>query len=147
MCEAGSARRAACPVEACGFVHWDNPVPVVAALVEFDGRILLARNVAWPEKAFGLITGYLERDETPEEAIVREVAEELALTAEAVALIGLYAFPDKNQLIVAYHVRAGGTIRLNEELAEIRLIEPARLKAWDYGTGPAVRDWLAARAA
>jgi len=145
--EAGGVERAACANPACGFVHWDNPVPVVAALVEIDERILLARNVAWPEKVFGLITGYLERDESPEQAVVREVGEELGLTASGVELIGLYPFAAKNQLIIAYHVRAAGDVLLNEELAEYRLIEPEKLKAWDFGTGPAVRDWLAAHQA
>ena len=42
---------------------------------------------------------------------------------------------------------AEGRIVLNEELAEVRLIEPERLKAWDFGTGFAVADWLLARAA
>ncbi|NJD26299.1 MAG: NUDIX domain-containing protein [Betaproteobacteria bacterium] len=141
----GDGVRLACPDAGCGFVHWDNPVPVVAALVELDGRIVLARNVAWPERAFGLITGYLERDETPEDAVVREVVEELGLTVTGVTLIGLYSFAAKNQLLIAYHVRAAGSVTLNEELAEYRLIEPERLKAWDFGTGPAVRDWLARR--
>lgn len=139
--------RAACPDAACGFVHWDNPVPVVAALVEVDGRVVLARNVAWPEKVFGLVTGYLERDEAPAAAVCREVAEELGVTATRADLIGLYPFPAKNQLLIAYHVVADGQIRLNEELAEYRLIDPGRLKPWDYGTGFAVRDWLLARAA
>lgn len=126
---------------------WDNPVPVVAALVECDGRVVLARNVAWPEKQFGLITGYLERDETPEVAVVREVAEELGLAAQSVKLIGLYNFALKNQLLIAYHVQASGRLVLNEELAEFKLIEPAKLKAWEYGTGLAVRDWLAKQSA
>jgi NADH pyrophosphatase NudC (nudix superfamily) len=143
---AGGLARPACADDACGFVLWDNPVPVVAALVEHEGRIVLARNVAWPEKAFGLVTGYLERDEAPEDAVAREVAEELGLAAKAVSLIGLYPFPQKNQLLIAYHVVADGQIVLNEELAEFRLIEPERLKAWDFGTGFAVRDWLLARA-
>ena len=51
--------RPTCLAEGCGFVLWDNPVPVVAALVELEGRIVLARNVAWPENAFGLVTGWL----------------------------------------------------------------------------------------
>jgi len=143
---AGDGIRAACPEAGCGFVHWDNPVPVVAALVELDGRIVLARNVAWPEKVFGLVTGYLERDEAPEAAVAREVAEELGLTATREDLIGLYPFRSKNQLLIAYHVLAEGTVRLNEELAEYRLIDPERLKPWDFGTGFAVRDWLAGRA-
>jgi len=56
--DTGGVSRPACPVEACGFVVWDNPVPVIAAIVETAGQIVLARNVAWPEKVFGLVTGY-----------------------------------------------------------------------------------------
>ena len=41
------------------WTHWDNPLPVLAALVEVDGKILLARNAAWQEKAFALITGFM----------------------------------------------------------------------------------------
>ncbi len=143
--ELAGRQRRACADSACGFVHWDNPLPVVAALVEWEGRMVLARNVAWAEGKFGLITGFLERDESPTDAVAREVKEELDLDACAVSLIGVYAFPVKNELIVAYHVVAAGHIQLNEELAEIRLVEPGRLKAWDYGTGHAVRDWLARR--
>lgn len=143
----GGVSRPACPAESCGFVVWDNPVPVIAAIVEYAGCIVLARNVAWPEKMFGLVTGYLERDEAPAVAVAREVGEELGLRASAVDLVGLYPFARKNQLIIAYHVIADGCIVLNEELAEYRLIDPDKLKAWDFGTGPAVRDWLAARAA
>ncbi|HMW17488.1 MAG TPA: NUDIX domain-containing protein [Accumulibacter sp.] len=135
--------RLACSVD-CGFVHWHNPVPVLAALVEHQGQIVLARNRAWPAGRFGLITGFLESDEAPEAGVIREVAEELALVAHTPRLIGVYPFTRKHEVIIAYHVLAEGTIRLNEELAEFRLISPARLKAWDFGTGFAVRDWLAA---
>ena len=45
--------------QACGWVHWDNPIPVVAALIEYQGKVLLARNRAWPEKMFALVTGFL----------------------------------------------------------------------------------------
>lgn len=130
----------------CGHVEWNNPLPVVAALVERDGRIVLARNQAWAEGTFGLISGFLEAGESPEDAVAREVAEELGLVAEAVALIGVYPFARKNEVIIAYHVVAAGEIVLNEELAEVRLIDPEKLRAWDFGTGLAVRDWLARQA-
>ena len=126
----------------CDFVHWDNPAPVVAALVERDGLIVLARNHAWPEKSFGLITGFLERDETPEQAVAREVKEEINLDADGVRLIGVYPFARKNEVIIAYHVAAKGEIALNEELAEYRLIAPEKLRPWEFGTGLAVADWL-----
>lgn len=142
--EIGGHERAVCT--ACDYVFWGNPVPVVAALVEWQGQIVLARNQAWPEGKFGLITGFLERDEAPHDAVCREVAEELSLTATGAELIGLYPFSRKNELLIAYYVPAEGEIALNEELAEIRLVPPARLQPWEFGTGPAVADWLRRRA-
>ncbi|MCJ7837818.1 MAG: ADP-ribose pyrophosphatase, partial [Burkholderiales bacterium] len=46
--EVGGASRMACADVACGYVHWDNPIPVVAAIVEHEGRVVLARNRRWP---------------------------------------------------------------------------------------------------
>lgn len=141
--EAAGRERSACT--ACDFVHWDNPLPVLAALVEVEGHILLARNVAWPHGRFALITGFMERDETPEQGIARELKEETNLDAQELSLIGVYEFQRKNELIIAYHVQATGTIQLNEELAEFRLVAPARLKPWRMGTGFAMADWMRSR--
>ena len=141
----GGLPRQACPNDVCGFVWWDNPAPVVAALVEYRGSVVLARNHAWAAGAFGLITGFLERDEEPAAAALREVKEELDLDASSASLIGVYSFTRKHEVLIVYHVVADGEITLNEELAEYRLIAPEKLKAWDYGTGLAVRDWLASK--
>jgi NADH pyrophosphatase NudC (nudix superfamily) len=140
LCE---RERAICP--ACGWVHWDNPTPVVAALIEYGGKVLLARNRAWPEKMFALVTGFLERDETPSQAVAREVTEETALATRSATLIGVYEFASKNEVIIAYHVAAEGEICLGEELVDYRLIEPARLRPWPLGTGLAMADWMRAR--
>ncbi len=129
----------------CSFVHWDNPLPVVAALVEYEGKILLARNAAWPAHIFALITGFLERDESPEQGVQRELLEETNLSAISTELIGVYPFERKNELIIAYHVVAQGDIRLSEELVDYRLIDPERLKPWPMGTGLAMADWMTRR--
>jgi len=136
--------RATCPDTACGYVHWDNPVPVVAAIVEHEGQLILARNAAWPVPFFALITGFLERhDPSPEEAVVREVKEELGLDAESAPhFVGLYPFARKNQLLIVYHVRATGTITLNEELIDYQRIDLDKATYWPAATGLALRDWL-----
>jgi NADH pyrophosphatase NudC (nudix superfamily) len=140
--EAGRTRLA-CPDG--HWTHWDNPLPVVAALVEVEGRILLARNAAWPEKMFALITGFLERGETPEQGVARELKEETNLDADEVELIGVYEFIRKNEVILAYHVKASGEIRLSPELVEYRLVTPEKLRPWRAGTGYAMADWMQAR--
>jgi NAD+ diphosphatase len=141
----GGRVRQICPDETCGYVHWNNPLPVVAAIVEYEGKILLARNAAWPEGMFALITGFLENGETPEQGIAREVREETSLETESVELIGVYEFIRKNELIIAYHVRANGTIALSPELLEYRLVEPAKLRPWKAGTGQALGEWMRRR--
>jgi NAD+ diphosphatase len=118
---------------------------VVAALVEMNDTVVLVRNASWPDGMFGLVTGYLEQGEEPAAGAAREVHEELGLCAEVVGIIGSYAFPMKNELIVAYHLRAAGQITPNEEIAEYKQVPIAKLRPWPVATGLAVRDWLAAR--
>ena len=137
--------RYVCSVETCDFVFYDNPVPVVAALLEHGQTVLLVRNKGWPEKWFGLVSGFLEKGESPEEGVLREVKEEVGLRGEIVSFIGAYAFQEMNQLILAYHVRGHGEIVIGDELAGVKAVTPDRLRPWPLGTGPAVRDWLAAR--
>lgn len=137
--------RLRCP--ACDFVHWDNPVPVVAAIVEHEGEIILARNRQWPPKMFALITGFLEKDDPdPASGVLREVEEELGLkTARVNEFVGHYPFPRMNQIIIAYHVVAEGRIVLGEELIEYRRVAPDKLRPWPAATGLALRDWMLRR--
>ena len=126
-------------------MHWNNPLPVLAALVEYEGRVFLARNAQWPEGVFALVTGFLEAGETPEEGMARELKEETNLDVDRITLIGVYEFTRKNEIIIAYHVEASGTIALNDELVDFRLIAPERLRPWRAGTGYAMADWMRAR--
>ncbi len=131
-----------CSEDTCGYVHWDNPAPVVAAIVETPDGVVLVHNKSWPAGMFGLVTGFLEKEEDPEGAVLREVSEELGLHGDAANFIGYYAFHEMNQLILAFSTWAEGNIQLGDELDEFRIIPKAKLKPWDFGTGYAVRDWL-----
>jgi NADH pyrophosphatase NudC (nudix superfamily) len=126
-------------------VHYDNPTPVVVAIVELPTGVVLARGRGWPEKVFAPITGFLETSEDPREAVVREVKEELGLDAELVGLVGVYPFAAQNQVLIAYHLRAAGEIHLNEELEAFKVIPTERLRGWPFATGLAITDWLARR--
>lgn len=144
--DSGVKRRLRCP--ACGFTHWNNPTPVLAAVIECSDRgdqLLLARNAAWRNRMFGLVTGFMEAGESPEGGIRREVAEETALQIDALDLIGVYEFERMNQVIIAYHALARGEVRLSPELAEYKLFAPRDIVCWRAGTGHALADWLRSR--
>ena len=141
--DGGDKMRLRCKV--CDYTHWNNPVPVLAAVIEYDGQILLARNAAWPGKMYALITGFMEAGETPQEGIAREIAEETNLTTESLDLIGVYDFQRMNQVIIAYHAMCHGEVRLSPELVDYRLYAPQSVKCWPAGTGYALADWLKLR--
>lgn len=144
--DGGPKTRMRCP--RCDYTHWNNPTPVLAAVVECadrDGQILLARNAAWKGRMFALITGFMEAGESPETGITREVKEETALDVDATHLIGVYDFQRMNQVIIAYHVVARGPIVLSPELAEYKLFAPQDVRCWPAGTGLAMARWLESR--
>ena len=146
MEDGGEKTRLRCP--ACQWTHWNNPTPVLAAVIECadrDGRVLLARNAAWSGRMFALVTGFMEAGESPEHGIRREVMEETALEVDALKLIGVYEFERMNQVIIAYHALARGEVRLSPELAEYKLFAPQDIVCWPAGTGYALADWLRSR--
>ena len=130
---------------ACGFTHWNNPTPVLAAIVELDGKVLLARNAAWTTKMYGLITGFMEAGETPQEGIRREIAEETSLEVSELTLVGVHDFQRMNQVIITYHAVAHGEVRLSPELVDYKLLAPEQVRCWPAGTGLALADWLRSR--
>ncbi len=147
----GERDRLKCERDGCGFTFYDNPLPVVAAIVEHqiegeaEGHVILVRQHGWPAGWVGLVTGFLERGEEPAEGLVREVKEELGLDAEIVELVGVYGFAQRNEVIAAWHVRARGEIVLGAELESMKRVAISKLRPWPFATGDAVRDWLAKR--
>jgi NADH pyrophosphatase NudC (nudix superfamily) len=130
--DGGPKQRLRCP--ACTWTHWNNPTPVLAAVIEYQGKILLARNAAWTNaKMYALITGFMEAGETPQDGIRREVKEETNLDVTSLSLIGVYEFFRMNQVIIAYGVQAEGEVKLSPELADYRLYDHADVKCWPAG--------------
>lgn len=141
----GGRERQACPN--CGFIHWNNPTPIVAAIVEQDEQIVLVRSIGRPPHAYALVAGFLESAEHPDDAVLREIHEEVGLTPERCSFLGSYAFERFNQIIFAYHAEVPHLdIRLGtDELDDYRIVPIAEIKPWSQGTGPALQEWLASR--
>ena len=145
--DGGEKTRLRCP--ACGWTHWNNPTPVLAAVIELadrDGQVLLARNAAWPGKMFALITGFMEAGETPEEGIAREVKEETSLDgrrAEADRRLRLPAHEPGDHRLPRGGARRGQAVARAGRLPAVRAAE--RVRCWPAGTGYALADWLRSR--
>ncbi|MBP8136313.1 MAG: zinc ribbon domain-containing protein [Rhodoferax sp.] len=141
--DGGDKERLRCT--ACDFTHWNNPTPVLAAVIEYEGKILLARNAAWAGKMYALITGFMEAGETPQGGITREIQEETNLATSELNLIGVYDFQRMNQIIIAYHAVCSGEVKLSPELVDYKLYGFDEVMCWPAGTGYALADWLTSR--
>jgi NAD+ diphosphatase len=84
------ARR--CP--ACGLLAFPRIAPAVIVLVERDdGRALLARNVNFPGSMFSCLAGFVEPGENLEEAVAREVREEVSIEIRDIEYVASQPWP------------------------------------------------------
>ena len=76
----------------CGKIFYENPTPVVAVIARDDeGKILLIKRKIVPCKGeWALPSGFMEIEESPIEAALRELAEETGLKGKSKRLIGVY---------------------------------------------------------
>jgi NAD+ diphosphatase len=110
-----------CP--ACGLTAYPRLAPAVIVLVErADGRALLARNAHFPGPMWSVLAGFVEPGETLEEAVRREVREEVGVEIEQVAYFGSQPWPFPHSLMVGFTARwASGEITVDgDEIAEAR---------------------------
>ena len=111
--------RPGCPV--CGFADFLHVQIGANAVVERDGMVLLVRLSYGPrEGRWSLPGGLVEIDETPEEAAVRETAEETGYEVELDGLLAAFHRPGAPIVIVTYrsHI-VGGAMRIAlEEVSE-----------------------------
>jgi NAD+ diphosphatase len=136
-----------CP--ACGLPAFPRLSPAMITLVERnDGRALLARGTNFPRGMFSCLAGFVEPGETLEEAVHREVHEEVGLELGALRYYGSQPWPFPHSLMVGFFAEyRGGDLRLDEtEIAEADWFAPDELPMLPGRISIARRlidDWLA----
>lgn len=118
-----------CP--ACG--RFANRGTTIDAVIERDGRVLLIKRGAEPFKGFwALPGGYVEWDETVEDAVRREVKEETGLTVKSLKLIGVYSEPKRHPrqcIDMAYAVEVEGLTA--DKAGEVKVGDDALEYKWE----------------
>jgi len=109
----------------CGWIAYENPIPCSAAFVtSSDGDVLLVKRGVEPAKGkWSLPSGFIEIDETPEQACLRELKEETGLEGRIIDLIGVYSQDSsryKNVVIIGYQVEASGFPRPGSDSVDAR---------------------------
>lgn len=76
----------------CSFTFWNNPKPVTSVILHTNGKIMLLQRANKPLKNYWCLPGgYIDYEETPEEAIRRETKEEVSFEiGQLGSLVGVY---------------------------------------------------------
>jgi ADP-ribose pyrophosphatase YjhB (NUDIX family) len=116
----------------CNAVHFRNAKPCAGALVVRDGRVLLGRRAIEPARGqWDIPGGFLEPWEHPEDAAVREVAEETGLRIQITQLVSVVVdtYRDEHYTLNLYYLAevVGGVEQAADDLAELRWFAPEDL--------------------
>ena len=100
--------------------HFPRVDPAVIMLVT-DGadRILLARGPQWPEDRRSILAGFVEPGESLEQAVAREVKEEVGIPVRDIRYLGSQPWPLPQSLMLGFTAKADGDVPLSPDREEI----------------------------
>jgi ADP-ribose pyrophosphatase YjhB (NUDIX family) len=97
-----------------------------ATVLNERGDALLG--LRWDADFWGQPGGGVERDETPWDAVAREIAEETGIAARVERLAGLYCWPEQDELIFSFLCAAiDGSLQTSDETCDVGFFAPDAL--------------------
>jgi ADP-ribose pyrophosphatase YjhB (NUDIX family) len=117
----------------CGYVYFHNMAAAVAGIVEVTGKIVLLKRAHEPRAGFyDLPGGFVDYHESLEEALAREVGEELSITITDVRYFGSSPNTYEYEGVTYFTADAFftcrpvglATLKLSDENTELVLLQP-----------------------
>ena len=107
-----------CP--SCGHSAYPRISPCMIVLVTRGDEVLLGRSPNWPPNMFSTLAGFIEPGETIEQAIHREVYEEVGISVRNLVYHASQPWPFPHSLMIGFYAEYdGGQIRVDgEEISE-----------------------------
>ena len=127
----------------CETIHYQNPRIIAGCIPTYEDKVLLCKRAIQPQYGFWTLpAGFMENDETTEQAAERETWEEALAKVQDLSLYGLYSIPHINQVYLMYR----GHLAIPEfspgtESLETRLFSENEIP-WDELAFPVVHKTL-----
>jgi NAD+ diphosphatase len=100
MKERETERAKECP--GCGLLHFPRLAPAIIVRIERGREILLARSKHFPSGLYSVLAGFVEPGETLEEAVIREVREEVGIVIKDIRYFGSQPWPFPHSLMIGF---------------------------------------------
>lgn len=99
----------------CGLLHFPRLAPAIIVLVERGNQLLLARSRHFMPGMYSVLAGFVEPGESLEEAVIREVREEVGVTVKDIQYFGSQPWPFPHSLMIGFTATyADGEITLDD---------------------------------
>jgi len=115
--------------KSCNITYYRNAKPGASVLPVKDGKVLLAKRGRDPFKgAYDIIGGFMEADELPEAAAIREAKEETGLDIRITSLLGIYSdqYGDGGDYTLNLHYLGeiiGGEMKAMDDVASLEWVD------------------------
>lgn len=132
----------------CHLCSFENPKLSVTAIVIKENKLLVVKRNEEPFKGeWDFIGGYVQKNETPEEALNREISEELGVESKFTYISAFtgtasykeYDFP---VLSLAFLTELSGEIKLNNEISAIDWVSLPKLSAIAFDSNQKILNYL-----
>ena len=95
-----------CKEKDCETSHFPRTDPAMITLISFQNEILLARSPRFPERMYSTLAGFVEPGETLEQAVYREVFEEVGIGVKNISYFGSQPWPFPASLMLGFFAEA-----------------------------------------
>ena len=104
----------------CGHTSYPRISPCIIVLVTRGNEVLLGRSPNWPLNMFSTLAGFVEPGETLEQAVHREIFEEVGISVKNLEYQASQPWPFPHSLMVGFYAEHdGGLIQVDgEEISE-----------------------------
>lgn len=118
-----------CP--SCKQIFFPRIEPCIIVLIYKGDKILLARHTKRNQDIYACIAGFIEAGESAEQAVAREIKEEVGITVKNIKYKGSQSWPFPDQLMLGYTAEyESGDIKLQtEEISDAQWFDPENCPA------------------
>ncbi len=129
-----------CPI--CGQVHYPRIAPAIIVAVRKDGKLLMAKHSYHKTHRYALVAGFVEPGESIEEAVHREVFEEIGIKIKNLKYQKSQSWPFPNSLMLAFTAEyESGDINVDgDEIVKAKWFKKEEIERYDSDIS--ISDWL-----
>jgi NAD+ diphosphatase len=129
-----------CPV--CGQVHYPRIAPAIIVAIRNEDELLMAKHSYHDNIRYALIAGFVEPGESIEEAVHREVSEEVGIKIKNLKYLKSQSWPFPNSLMLGFEAEYdSGEIKVDgDEIVKAKWFKKDEIIR--YTSDISISDWL-----